>query len=316
MPPGVSPSRSIRLRPNVAAATASASRVVGHVVDAEHVRAALERQHVGRDGARHPIVLGRPVSLPRKRLREAPITTGRPSATISSSRRSSSRLCSSVLPKPIPGSSQTRSSASPAPTANAEPLLEEGRDVRDDVVVARVVLHRARLAQHVHQAHSAPDSGHERRHARVAAERGDVVDERRARAASAARATGAFEVSIESGTRPARRAPRSRASPVELLLGATGSAPGRVDSPPMSMRSAPSRQRSACATAACGLEELPAVGERVRRHVEDAHHRRAGKALLHGCRLRPCRLPPQVSVRFGPSPRDLGGVARARLRQT
>ena len=60
-----------------------------------------------------------PVSLPRKLLRQVPITTGRPIAAISSSRRSSSRLCSTVLPNPIPGSSHTRSSGTPSATAKA-----------------------------------------------------------------------------------------------------------------------------------------------------------------------------------------------------
>ena len=86
-----------------------------------------------------------------KRFRETPTTTGRPIATISSSRRSSSRLCSSVLPKPIPGSSQIRSSAMPARDREGEPLLEEGLHLRDDVLVAGVVLHGPRLALHVHQ---------------------------------------------------------------------------------------------------------------------------------------------------------------------
>src|SRR5680860_758133 len=45
-----------------------------------------------------------PASLPRKLLREVPTTSGRPIATSSSRRRSSSRLWSTVLPNPIPGS--------------------------------------------------------------------------------------------------------------------------------------------------------------------------------------------------------------------
>src|SRR6185312_13145759 len=58
-----------------------------------------------------------PVRRPRNDLREVPITSGRPSATSSSKRRSSSRLCSTVLPKPMPGSSMIRCSAIPAATA-------------------------------------------------------------------------------------------------------------------------------------------------------------------------------------------------------
>ena len=51
-----------------------------------------------------------------------------------------------------------------------------------------------------------------------------------------------------------------------------GSAPGRVNSPPMSRMSAPSASsRRACAMAAVRVQKLPAVGEAVRRDVDDAH---------------------------------------------
>src|SRR3954463_13895599 len=113
------------------------------------------------------VACGSPGRFPSELLREKPITTGRPSAVSSSSRRTSSKLCSTVLPKPIPGSRQIRSSGMPAETATPSrrsrrggpppalalrPLLEEGGDLRGDVVVARIGLHRPRLALHVHQA--------------------------------------------------------------------------------------------------------------------------------------------------------------------
>ena len=123
----------------------------------------------------------RPVSVPRKLLREVPTTIGRPSSRSSPSRRSSSRLCSTVLPKPIPGSTQIRSSSIPASIAAAIRAREERPDLVDDVVVARVVLHRPRRAEHVHQHDLAVALGAERRQLGVAAQRGDVVDDRRAR---------------------------------------------------------------------------------------------------------------------------------------
>src|SRR3954447_15968515 len=100
---------------------------------------------------------------PMKLLRDVPTTTGRPIATISSRRRSSSRLCSTVFPKPIPGSSWMRSSSTPSAIANAplppppgdrdpHPRLQKRLDVVHDVVVTRFLLHRARLAEHVHEA--------------------------------------------------------------------------------------------------------------------------------------------------------------------
>src|SRR3954452_11551244 len=61
--------------------------------------------------------LSSPLILPMKPLRDVPTTIGRPIATSSSSRPSSARLWSTVLPNPIPGSSQTLSSAMPAATA-------------------------------------------------------------------------------------------------------------------------------------------------------------------------------------------------------
>ena len=85
-------------------------------------------------------------------LRERPTSTGRPIATIRSSPRTSSRFWSGVLPKPMPGSRQTRSSGIPAATANASRSSRNAADLRDDVVVARRGLHRPRLSLHVHQA--------------------------------------------------------------------------------------------------------------------------------------------------------------------
>src|ERR1700722_4445185 len=54
-----------------------------------------------------------------KRLREAPTRSGRPKPRQASSRAIQIRLCSGVLPKPMPGSSTIRSSAMPARAAMA-----------------------------------------------------------------------------------------------------------------------------------------------------------------------------------------------------
>ena len=45
-------------------------------------------------------------------------------------------------------------------------LGQEALDLGDDVVVARIVLHRARLAEHVHQAQVGARAGDDRGHAR------------------------------------------------------------------------------------------------------------------------------------------------------
>ena len=52
----------------------------------------------------------------------------------------------------MPGSRQIRSSAIALRDGEREPLLEERGDLGGDVVVARVALHRPRLALHVHEA--------------------------------------------------------------------------------------------------------------------------------------------------------------------
>src|SRR5262249_24219928 len=82
---------------NVAAATASASALAA----TSWTRTTLApRSNASTLVATVPAirsVTSRPVSRPRNDLRDVPTTIGRPMATISSSRRSSSRLCSSVL---------------------------------------------------------------------------------------------------------------------------------------------------------------------------------------------------------------------------
>jgi len=61
-----------------------------------------------------------------------------------------------------------------------EALLQERLDLGDDVLIARVLLHRPRLAQHVHEAQVGACVGHDARKVRVAAEGGDIVDHHRA----------------------------------------------------------------------------------------------------------------------------------------
>src|SRR5581483_4771302 len=63
------------------------------------------------------VAVASPAIRPSELLREKPITTGRPSARRTSSRRTSSKFWSTVLPKPMPGSRQTRPSGIPAATA-------------------------------------------------------------------------------------------------------------------------------------------------------------------------------------------------------
>src|SRR4051812_36296758 len=66
-----------------------------------------------------PTLESRPRIFASEFLREKPIRMGRPIATSSSRRRTSSKLCSTVFPKPMPGSRHTSSSRMPASTAAA-----------------------------------------------------------------------------------------------------------------------------------------------------------------------------------------------------
>ena len=143
-----------------------------------------------------------------------------------------------------------RSSGIPAATAKASRSSRNAATSDDDVVVARVDLHRARLALHVHQAEVRAAVRDDARELRVAAQRGDVVDELRAELERAPRDLGLRGVDRDGQPGELlehREDPRSSSSTE------TPSEPGRVDSPPTSTIAAPSSSiRRAAATAASG----------------------------------------------------------------
>ena len=70
-----------------------------------------------------------------------------------------------------------RSSRNACGHGGREPALEEGGHLRRDVVVPRVVLHRPRLAAHVHQADVRTGVGDDACELRIAAQGGHVVHE-------------------------------------------------------------------------------------------------------------------------------------------
>ena len=153
--------------------------MLAHVVHAQDRRAAVVRRDGGADRRRRG-----PDPRPRRRgaSPRSSCARGR-SGSAGRSRRArrvgatSSKLCAAVFPKPMPGSRQTSSSRLPAATANASRSSRNALHVGDDVVVDRVVLHRPRLALHVHEAEVAAGVGDDTRELRVAAQRGDVVHE-------------------------------------------------------------------------------------------------------------------------------------------
>ena len=158
------------------------------------------------------------------------------------------------------------------------------------------------VAAHVHQADAGARLGDHAGHLGIAPQRGHVVDEPGARARPPprdrapwrCRSTSAAAAAIRSSTGSTRRNSSSSA---------TGSAPGRVDSPPTSTSAAPSRDHPlGLSNGRINGEELAAIGERVGSHVEDPHHGRTGEALSR-LPSAVCRLPTQME-RFGPpSPR-------------
>ena len=245
------------------------------VVDPEHARAALVGEHVGRDRRGDPILdVGRPVILPRNDLREVPTSTGRPRATISSSRRSSSRLCATVLPNPMPGSSRIRSSATPRATANA---IRSSRNALTSETTSSYrgsgCIVRGSPSMCIKQ-QSAPLPATTEAiagSARSAVTSLTIV----APASSAAAATCALEVSIEiSACVPASRSPSITGSTrAQLLLGRhrLGARPRRLAADVEQHRAGAlelARVLDRCAR----VEVQPAVGERVRGHVDDPHH--------------------------------------------
>ena len=81
-----------------------------------------------------------------------------------------------------------------AGVSGREALLEERGHLGDDIVVARRLLHRARLSLHVHQAQRRAGVGDRPRELGIAPKRGHVVDELRAERERVPRDLGAGRV--------------------------------------------------------------------------------------------------------------------------
>ena len=188
----------------------------------------------------------RPVILPMKLLREVPTHERPPELAELAEPAQQLEVVLDGLAEADPGVEPDPLLGDPGRERELDPLGEERPDVVDDVVVARVLLHRPRVALHVHQHDLAAALGAQRRQLGVA--RSAVTSLTiAAPASSAASATAAFEVSIETrGAVAAGEALDHRHDPPQLLVGAeTSAAPGRVDSPPTSSMSAPSRDELA-----------------------------------------------------------------------
>ena len=196
---------------------------------------------------------------------EMPTTTGRPSATISSSRRRSSKLLDG-LAEPEAGVEADAILGDAGVDGELQPLLEKCHDLGHDVVIPRADLHRPRLAEHVHQAYVGAGLG-DHGGALVAPQGGHVVDE-----------LGA-EGQCPAGHLRLRRVDRDGTSPCSASSTGTtrcssssretGAAPGRVDSL-RCRRSPPLRRASAGGSdSVVGRQVGAAVRERVRGDVDD-----------------------------------------------
>jgi hypothetical protein len=156
--------------------------------------------------------------------------------------------------------------------------LQERADLGDDVVIRGLDLHRARLALHVHQAQVGARPGDRLGHVRVAPQSGDVVDElgpegertpRHLRLCGVDRDWNAFE--------PLEH----RDDTAQLLVerDSLRAGPRRLAADVHDRRALlqhASRRRGGDVR----FKVHAAVRKRVRRHVHDAHHRRARKALV------------------------------------
>ena len=233
--------------------------VLGDVVHSEDRGPALERQDVGRDRARQAVASRRGR---RRACRESSCARcrSRPGGRWRRARRGGAaargcarRSCRSRCP----GRARRAPRRSPL-DGEREPLLEERLHVGDDVVVARVVLHGARLAEHVHQAAVGAGVGHDPGQRGVEAEGGYVVDDRRAGVERRPRDRGLRRVDGDPCVLRRRVAPPRAAPAGAPRPRAPGSEPGRVDSPPMSRIAAPSAaSRRPCSTAATASRNSP-----------------------------------------------------------
>ena len=168
-------------------------------------------------------------------MRETPTTSGRSCARIRSNCASNSKLCSSVFPKPIPGSNAIAIGLIFKPMAHAYccrkkfAISSTTSSYRGCICIVRGV---PCICMMMNADFVSATSG-----SICLSPRPPVTSfTSEAPASIAARATSAFDVSIEIGTSTcARSFSITGITRRNSSSSATGSAPGRVDSPPTSM---------------------------------------------------------------------------------
>ena len=220
-------------------------------------------------------------SAPRNRLRDAPTSTGNPSADAARPAvRSSAQLCFGGLGEAqprvehehAPGRRRPRPRRRPGPRSSA-------RTSATTSSYAASASMSALWPRQCMRTHGHPGRGDDRGHLRVGQPAGHVVDHA-APASSAASATAARVVSMLTAHARRRRARAITGSTrrvsvvgVDPVRAGPGRLAADVDEVGARRRAARGRARRRVA-----VEVAAAVGERVRRDVQHAHHQRTGRA--------------------------------------
>ena len=302
-----------------------------HVVDPQQLHAPvqrpLRRRQRGRQAfARRPFPVRAPPSSPCARRPAGPGSRGRGAGPGGAARPDCAARAWRSTGRDRRSSARGRSRPPrrqrPAPPASRTPRARTARSAAPAFMVAGSPAMCISTTK-------APDAAATSMAARVEGQAADVVDDRGPGRDRACHHRGLAGVDGDR-RRPARPAPRTTGSTRRSSSSTgTGSAPGRVDSPPTSTMSAPSCGQpqpvldGAAASACCA-----AVAEAVGRDVEDAHEPRPveGRGARGGERRRPVEIagivPNAAAVtarlpvdRSRPASRRAGRRAGARLRR-
>ena len=208
---------------------------------------------------------------PRNRLRLAPTSTGKPSATSSGSRASSGQLLLPAFAKPSPGSSTTCSSRTPAARSAATRAGELAPHVGHHVVVVVEVVHHVGVPAPVHRDVDRARPRHDVDHLVVGQPARHVVDDRGPTLDGRPRDHRAGRVDAHGRT-AGHQLLDHRQHPRQLVVDRhpPGAGPGRLTADVQQVRPLV-EQLQAVRDRRAGREPAAAVREGVRGDVDDAH---------------------------------------------